>query len=330
MMKKAHYIFIVALIANPLTMATSNGPVWPSPPDQPRVAYIDEIRCDELSPKSTIFGKLKRFVSGSGEFDKISLPFDLLVQGDRLYLTCQNIPALIEISLIDHDYQFYTCEELPLGQPISLCTDRSGILYLTDSQSKAVYRLIDGVLEPLIKSGIKRPTGISVINESGESLYVVDTKDHSLKQFDLNGNYIQTIGDGDETESGFNFPTFATSLDSSRLLINDALNYSIKTLDASGQLLSSFGAEGDGPGAFSRPKGVAVDSYKHIYVVDNLFDNVQVFDTAGDLLLVIGGGGQESGQFWSPAGINITNDTIYIADTFNNRIQILHYLGGTK
>ena len=44
----------------------------------------------------------------------------------------------------------------------------------------------------------------------------------------------------------------------------------------------------------------------------------------------IGGGGQGSGQFWSPAGIDIANDTIYIADTFNNRIQILHYLGGTK
>ena len=34
-------------------------------------------------------------------------------------------------------------------------------------------------------------------------------------------------------------------------------------------------------------------------------------------------GGQEPGQFWSPAGIDIVKDTIYIADTFNNRIQIL-------
>ena len=91
--------------------------------------------------------------------------------------------------------------------------------------------------------------------------------------------------------------------------------------------MSSFGSEGDGPGTFSRPKGLAVDSDSNIYVVDNLFDNIQVFDTFGKLLLVIGNSGQKSGQFWSPAGIDIVGDTVYIADTFNDRIQILCYVG---
>jgi hypothetical protein len=45
---------------------------------------------------------------------------------------------------------------------------------------------------------------------------------------------------------------------------------------------------------------------------------------------VIGAAGQDAGQFWSPGGIDIVNDTIYVADTFNNRIQILHYLGGEQ
>ena len=102
--------------------------------------------------------------------------------------------------------------------------------------------------------------------------------------------------------------------------------FEIKRFDADGNYLGSFGREGEGPGTFSRPKGIATDSDMHIYVVDNLFDNVQIFDQTGQILLAVGSRGQDHGQFWSPAGIDIENDTVYIADTFNNRIQILHYL----
>ena len=83
-------------------------------------------------------------------------------------------------------------------------------------------------------------------------------------------------------------------------------------------------------GTFARPKGVAVDSEGNAWVVDALFDNVQVFDGEGRLLLVIGGPGQTAGEFWSPAGIATRGREIYIADTFNNRIQVLRYIGGDQ
>jgi DNA-binding beta-propeller fold protein YncE len=92
--------------------------------------------------------------------------------------------------------------------------------------------------------------------------------------------------------------------------------------------VTTIGREGDGPGTFARPKGVAVDARGNIYVVDGLFDNIQVFSPTGKLLLVIGSAGSGIGQFWSPAGISIDGDLIYIADTFNHRIQILRALGG--
>ena len=110
--------------------------------------------------------------------------------------------------------------------------------------------------------------------------------------------------------------------------VNDTLNFQIKRYDRSGQLLGSFGAEGDGPGTFARPKGVAVDADGNIWVVDALFDNVQIFDDQGRLLLVIGGPGQAEGEFWSPVGIAMQGDEVFIADTFNNRIQVLKYHGG--
>jgi DNA-binding beta-propeller fold protein YncE len=125
----------------------------------------------------------------------------------------------------------------------------------------------------------------------------------------------------------FNYPTFATVTPGNEVLVNDGLNYQIKRFDSEGNLLGAFGEEGDGPGTFSRPKGIAVDSDLNIYVVDNLFDNVQIFDRSGRVLLSVGSGGDGTGQFWSPAGIDIQNDTVYVADTHNHRVQILHYLG---
>jgi len=45
------------------------------------------------------------------------------------------------------------------------------------------------------------------------------------------------------------------------------------------------------------------------------------------LLLVVGGHGQGPGEFWLPSGIHIdANDTIYVADAYNRRIQVFRYL----
>ncbi len=63
-------------------------------------------------------------------------------------------------------------------------------------------------------------------------------------------------------------------------------------------------------------------------MVDALLSVVQVFDLSGKLLLVIGEPGTGEGQFSLPSGIFIDkNDRIYVADTFNGRLQILQYLG---
>jgi DNA-binding beta-propeller fold protein YncE len=63
--------------------------------------------------------------------------------------------------------------------------------------------------------------------------------------------------------------------------------------------------------------------------VDGLFDNIQIFDKDFRLLMAFGGPGNGYGQFWLPAGIYIDpNDTIYVSDNYNKRIQIFQYLKG--
>lgn len=300
--------------------------VWPSPPDQARIEYVREIKCDDLKPKSGFFGKIFRIIGGSDKSEELSLPFDLALAQNKLYMVCQNIPALVEINLDNQKFKLYQSREKEMQYPVSLCHAGRGIILVTDSEGGIVYRLEDGKLKPFISSPLVRPTGIVALPDKG-LIYIVDTGDHSLKMFDLSGKWLKTINAASDSLAGFHFPTFASTFGENEILINDALNYQIKRFDSEGHLIFSFGHEGDGPGTFARSKGIGTDSDGNIYVVDNLFDNFQIFDAKGRLLLVVGSTGRELGQFWSPAGIEIANDTIYIADTFNNRIQVFRYLG---
>lgn len=309
--------------------ASDNPPVlfWPPAPDTARVAYLGEIKCDRLSPKSGLLGKIARFFGGRSEEEQLTYPFDLTARDGSLYMVFQNIPALVEIDRNSLSFKLHRCKSHPFVYPVSLC-DGGSAIFITDPEARAVYRFSDGKVSRFIDQGLVRPTGIAAL-PAKKRIYVIDTGDHQLKIFDYEGQLINIVPNNGDSTTSLHYPTFAAAAEG-QVLVNDGLNYKIRRYDHQGAQTMVFGSEGDGPGCFARPKGLAVDSDGHIYVVDNLFDNVQVFDRQGRLLLVIGANGREQGQFWSPAGIDIVNDTIYIADTFNHRIQVLHYLGGGR
>jgi DNA-binding beta-propeller fold protein YncE len=306
-----------------------NNVVWPPPPDPPRVEYLGEIDFGALKPASNWLGRLVRLIGGDSPEDQLSLPFDVVASDGNLFVVCQNVAALVEIDSEKRQFKLHRCKEKPMQYPVSVCSAGGDRLLVSDPEAAVIYLFDNGSLRPLITSGLERPTGISALPELGR-IYVVDTGDHTLKLFDLDGQLVASVAGDSNDSTSLHYPTFATTTSDNELLVNDALNYKIRRFDAHGRHLSAFGDEGSGPGFFARPKGLAVDSEEHLYVVDNLFDNVQVFDSSGRLLLVIGGQGSLPGQFWSPAGIDIVKDTIYVADTFNDRIQILKYLGGTE
>ena len=305
---------------------SADRPVWPQPPDTARIEFIGSIRCDELSPSGGFFKKLSRWISGSSAEDVLARPFDVASAGNSLFMVCQKIPALIEIDRAKNEFELHRSKEFPFIYPVSLACDADQTIFVADPEAAMIFRYAEGQVVPLITDQLVRPTGVAV-DVKAQRLYIVDTGDQNLKIFDYTGRLVKVVATGDDGEPLFNYPTFAALSGEGDLLVNDGLNYQIKRFDSEGRLLAAFGAEGDGPGTFSRPKGIAVDSDNHIYVVDNMFDNVQVFDPSGQVLLALGSAGEAAGEFWSPAGIDIVADTIFIADTYNHRVQILRYLG---
>jgi DNA-binding beta-propeller fold protein YncE len=249
--------------------------------------------------------------------------------GDDLYLVCQNIKSLVRINRKKNSFRLIEDKEKTLRYPIALCRGVEDEIFLSDTETATIYRLRGGRLEPFIRSGLNRPTGIA-FNQNTKRLYVVDTGEHRVHIFDLNGEKLGSFPESNDTSAQLNYPIAVAVTASGSMVVNDALNFKIKRFSASGLLESVFGFEGDVPGAFARPKGIALDSDGHVYVVDNLFDNFQVFDAQGATLLAVGSAGQESGEFWSPGGIDIVADTLYIADTYNNRVQLFTYLGDER
>jgi DNA-binding beta-propeller fold protein YncE len=90
----------------------------------------------------------------------------------------------------------------------------------------------------------------------------------------------------------------------------------------------TFGTHGDGSGDFAQPKGIGVDGDGHIYIADAAFNRVQIFDAEGSFLLAIGREGTGAGEFLLPSGVFVAGDRIYVADSYNRRVQVFEFLGG--
>jgi DNA-binding beta-propeller fold protein YncE len=211
-----------------------------------------------------------------------------------------------------------------LTSPVGVVFDEQSTLYVSDSGGKVLAFGADGGVRFVLREAggqpLQRPTGITY-SPTRKLVYVVDTLANRVYAFRTSGELAFSFGERGVGESGFNFPTHIFRSQAGELYVTDALNFRILIFDEDGKPLASFGRHGDGSGDLAMPKGVAVDRDGVIYVVDGVFDNVQLFDRKGDFLLTLGDRGVGFGEFWLPSGAFFKEDTLYVCDTYNARIQ---------
>ena len=75
---------------------------------------------------------------------------------------------------------------------------------------------------------------------------------------------------------------------------------------------------------FSYPTGVAVDKDDSVYVTDNGSSLLFKFSKEGRLMKIVGQKGTQPGEFSDPSLIKVINNTLYVCDRGNHRIQILN------
>lgn len=88
----------------------------------------------------------------------------------------------------------------------------------------------------------------------------------------------------------------------------------------------SFGSNGSAEGQLNRPRNAAVSPNGQLYVADTGNHRIQVFNPDSSFAFGFGepvpeGAAAQPGQFNEPWGIAIDGEFVYVADTWNGRIQ---------
>ncbi len=305
--------------------------ILPPPPEEPRIFYVESLR-GEMNFKDTKLLDVFIGKESKGVGKNLFKPYGVAAIDNNVYVTDTAIGLVFKIDTLNKKVSFIG--DRPPGKlalPVSIAIGKNNTIYVSDSKLKKVfgYRKNGALFFALGEKGeFRRPSGIA-INEKLNRIYVVDTKSHNVKVYDLDSAKLLFEFGKRGIEGGeFNFPTnIAIDPRNDNVAVVDTQNFRVQIFDKDGDFLSKFGRLGDKPGMFSRPKGIGIDSEGHIYVSDAAFNNVQIFDDKGNILLYFGGAGFGPSQFYLPAGIYVDkNDRVYVVDSFNARVQIYQYV----
>jgi DNA-binding beta-propeller fold protein YncE len=303
--------------------------VWPEPPDRARIELVSVFAgAAELGIEPPLWTRLARLVAGGGDVQLVR-PTGVAAAGARIAVADPGAGLVHVYDLSRHrSLALETCGDTVLGDPVAVAFlgDR---LYVSDSTAARIHVFnVDGGCEGgwALDQG-SRPAGLAA-DTARSRLYVADVGTHQVLGFDPQGQSVVRFGHRGAGDGEFNYPTWLAVDADGNLYVTDALNFRVQIFDPDGTPLGVFGGQGDASGDLARPKGIGVDRDGHIYLVDALFDAVQMFDRAGRYLMVFGSRGHEPGNFWLPAGLAIDADRIYVADSYNRRVQVFRFLRG--
>jgi DNA-binding beta-propeller fold protein YncE len=321
---------LLASCATPPPVGPPPVAVWPSPPAEPRIAFVQYLLGPrDIGQKPSIWRSFGNWITGdTGASQNLRKPFAVAVdENGNLCLTDTETRRVSYADFTRKKWRNYDgVGKIKFASPVAVAR-HNGIFYVADSELAKVFAFRDdGKQVFAIGAPLKRPVGLVV---AGDSLVVVDSAAHAVLVFGLDGKFQFSFGKRGIGPGEFNYPTCVAADAAGNLIVADTLNSRVQIFNRQGKFLSQFGSNGDTSGHFARPKGVAVDAAGNIYVVDALFDNFQIFNPAGQLLLNVGEAGTGPGGFGLPNGIAISADNrIYVADAYNHRVQIFKYLGG--
>ncbi len=170
-----------------------------------------------------------------------------------------------------------------------------------------------------------KPADVAV--DPDGDIWVVDSDNHMLVEFDSSGRFKRTIGSQGAGQLQFNTPLAVTFADDGTLIVADSYNSRIQVISQDGTFIREWGSFGTGIGQFDVPSDIVV-LFDAVYVADMVNNRVQYFDLAGDYQGGWGGLGSGDGQFSHPGGLAFdTTGNIYVADTLNHRIQVFTWYG---
>lgn len=321
------------------------GPlIWPQPPDQPRFAFVGNLRSpadiyvetEEDAARSSLTGMAA--ASKEPAFEK---PAALVAQKGRIYVADITARVIVVFDIPRRKvFRMGLREPGNLAKPSGLALDAEMNVYVADVTKQKVY-IYDalGLFQRTVggPEDLDRPTGVAV-SRDGQRIYVVDrghneNDQHHVIVYDKEGKKLQVIGSRGNGEGQFNVPLQATVAADGTLYVLDSGNFRVQAFDRDGKFLRAFGGVGTDIGKLARPRALAVDEGGRIYVTDAAFNNVQIFDTQGRMLMAIGQGADDDypGQYGGLNGIAVDEvGYVYVADQVFNKLEVFRRLSDSE
>jgi len=324
---------VVACAAQePVRPFESTGRVWPSSPEQARVAYVTEFSNPaDLGIRPSFWNRVMGIAAGPTSQDMIRpMAVAATPDGQIIFVADPDARCVHRFDRIRSRYDCLVADSgEALASPIGLAVTPDGKVHVTDSALDLVFVAgpRDEVLQRLeLTPPPDQPTGLA-LSASGD-LFISSTASHSVRRYDPAGRLVREYGGRGDGPGQLNYPTYLWLASPRELLVTDTMNFRIQRFGVDGGVLGAFGEAGDVTGSLARPKGIAMDRHGHIYVMDGGHHAMQLFDRQGQLLLAVGEQGQGVGQFWLPSGVFVTaEDLIFVADAYNGRVQVFRYVG---
>ncbi len=323
----AGYLAALAGCSGSSELRKESGPVWPSPPDEPRVRYLRTYASDEEFASG--LSDVMKALGGKAESMRLSSPFDVCTDtAGRIFLT-DVTAGVIRIDPVRREMV-----SLSRTSPVGLMKTRgicwgNGKLFIGLMDVGRVGAFTpDGELIAWYGAVGQFPNPLDVAYDAGRHrVIIVDNKLHNVFVYAENGDSLFALGKRGEGEGEFNFPQSAAVDPDGNIYVVDAFNFRVEIFDSAGKFLRTFGKQGNVYGTFMRPKGIALDSQRNIYVLDAIHQNFQIFNQAGELLLFVGKFSADNDGFQNPVSIWIDrNERIYVTDQLNQRLQVFELL----
>ena len=182
------------------------------------------------------------------------------------------------------------------------------------------------------------PSQIAI--DANNNLYVTDQGNHKIRKISPDGVVTTLAGstegftDGLGTVSKFSNPIGVVIDTNGNIYVADYGNHKIRKISSLGVVSTFAGStigyqDGTGTAAkFNLPHGIGIDSNNNLYVADSNNDKIRKITPAGVVTAIAGstrGYADATGtaaKFNNPYGIGVdSNDNVYVADTFNDKIR---------
>ncbi len=226
-----------------------------------------------------------------------------------------------------------------ITNPMGLCVDGKGNVYVSQgvgaNRKRACITVLNAALfkvKDLYFSGFEGagnfiPTRMA-IGKNG-TLYVAGVTFRGVLVLDKDGRLLRIISPKDsfsarEPQRPATINDVAIDSKGRVYLLSEEMGR-VYVYSPKGKFLFKFGKKGGSTGKLSRPRGIAIDNrHRKIYVVDYMRHVVNIYNMRGRFLGEFGGRGWGPGWFNFPSDVAVdTVGNVIVADTFNNRIQVL-------